>query len=89
MRDEHLRISWHRLRNWVEIKAIGDKAYYEHFGCGWYSYQPLDGNYDNLIVSQEELEDKLKIAVDCLKRQLDEWWSVDVSDTLEQLGELK
>ena len=42
----------------------------------------------------EELEGKLKVAVDCLKRQLDDWWSVecwsvDVSDTLEQLGELK
>ena len=37
----------------------------------------------------EELEDKLKIAVDCLQRQIDEYWSVDVSDTLEQLGELK
>lgn len=39
----------------------------------------------------EELEGKLKVAVDCLKRQLDDWWSVecwsvDVSDTLEQLG---
>ena len=55
MREAHLRISWHRLRNWVEIKAIGGKAYYEHFDCGWYSYQPLDGNQGTLLVSQEEL----------------------------------
>ena len=42
-----------------------------------------------LGIKYNEQQDKLKIAVDCLKRQLDEWWSVDVSDTLEQLGELK
>ena len=37
----------------------------------------------------EELEDKLKVAVDCLKRILYDEWAVDISDTLEQLGELK
>ena len=42
-----------------------------------------------LGIKYNEQQDKLKIAVDCLKRQLDEQWSVDVSDTLEQLGELK
>ena len=55
MRSPYLRISWHKFRNWVTVKAIGYKAYYEHFDYGWYSYQPLDGNYDNLIVSREEL----------------------------------
>ena len=55
MRQPHLKISWHKLRSWVAIKAIGDKAYYEHFNCGWYIYQPLDDNDDNTIVSNEEL----------------------------------
>ena len=55
MRQAHLKVSWHKLHSWVTVKVIGDKAYYEHFSYGWYSYQPLDGNYDNLIVSNEEL----------------------------------
>ena len=55
MRQAHLKISWHKLHSWVAIKAIGDKAYYEHFNYGRYSYQPIDGNYDNLVVSQDEL----------------------------------
>ena len=37
----------------------------------------------------EGLEGKLKVAVDCLKRQLGEEWIDDIYDTLEELGELE
>ena len=37
----------------------------------------------------KELEGKLKVAVDCLKRQLGEEWIDDIYDTLEELGELE
>ena len=42
-----------------------------------------------LGIKYNEQQDKLKIAVDCLKRILYDEWAVDISDTLEQLGELK
>ena len=42
-----------------------------------------------LGIKYNEQQDKLKIAVDCLKRQLDEEWVEDMHETLAELGELK